>query len=305
MTVFVVNPRAAQGAAGARWASMEARLRRLGLSGEVRFTDGPGHARTLAAQALEEGARRIVAVGGDGTVNEVVNGFFVDGRPIAPEAALGILPAGTGGDLIRTLGIPRDPLKAAELLLSGRERRLDVGLAELVDDAGQRKARHFVNIAEAGLGGAVVDRINRGSKALGGFLTFLGGTLHAFATYRPTTMRITFDDAREVLEGRCWNVVVGNGRYFGGGMRVLPGAHPDDGLLDVMVVGDLPRAALFANVVAIYRGTHLDQPGVTWCRARKVRVECAEAQPIDLDGESARSTDAHFSILPGVLRLCV
>lgn len=305
MTVYVVNPRAAHGRTATRWAVLEARLRRLGLSGEVRFTEGPGHGRVIAARALAEGARRIVAVGGDGTVNEVVGGFFDAGHPVAPEASLGILPVGTGGDLIRTLGIPRDPLMAAERLLSPVERLLDVGLATLTDEKGEKTLRPFVNIAEMGLGGAVVDRINRGSKALGGFLTFLGGTLRAFATHQPVVMRLRFDQAPEILVDRCWNVVVGNGRYFGGGMRILPDAQPDDGLFDVMVVGALPRAALFANVAAIYRGTHLEQPGVTWCRAREVRVTCMAPQPIDMDGEAAGGVEAHFSIMPGVLRLSV
>ncbi|MBO9541227.1 diacylglycerol kinase family lipid kinase [bacterium] len=304
MTVFVVNPRAAHGRTASRWARLEASLLRLGLSGEVRFTEGPGHARHLTAQALSEGARRVVAVGGDGTIHEVMNGFFDDRQPRSPEATLGILPTGTGGDLIRTLGIPRDPLKAAEHLLSGRQSLFDVGRAEFVGADGHRTVRHFVNIAEAGLGGAAVDRINRGSKVLGGFLTFLAGTLHAFATYQPGVMSIAFDDEAP-LEGRAWNVVVGNGRYFGGGMHILPEARMDDGLFDVMVVGDVSRAALFRNVAAIYRGTHLSEPGVAFRRAREVRVRCARPLLLDLDGEAPGTTDAHFSIMPQVLRLSV
>lgn len=304
MTVFVINPRAAHGRTGSRWSLLEARLRRLGLSGETRFTEGPGHARIIASQALREGARQIVAVGGDGTINEVMNGFFDDRRTIAPDAELGIIPAGTGGDLIRTLGIPRDPLAAAERLLNGGSRQLDVGRVALVDAEGHARVRHFLNIAEAGLGGAVVDRINRSSKALGGFLTFLEGTLHAFATYQPATMQVALDD-QPPMEGRAWNVVIGNGRYFGGGMRILPDARPDDGLFDVMVVGDVPRSALFRNVAAIYRGTHLSQPGVTFARAREVRVSGDRPLLLDLDGESPGTTDAHFSIMPGVLRLSV
>ncbi|HEY9854550.1 MAG TPA: diacylglycerol kinase family protein [Stenomitos sp.] len=299
MAVFIVNPRSANGATGARWPALERYLRDRGLAGETCYTTGPGDARRFAAEALRAGARLVVAVGGDGTINEVVNGFFDAGHPADSE--LGILPCGTGGDLIRTLGIARDPYRAAEHLRQGKARRIDVGRARFRAD-GETVERHFLNIAEAGLGGAVVDRVNRTSKAFGGFVSFLVGTLATFATYQPAEITLTVEGGVP-QRLRAWNVVVGNGRYFGGGMRILPGAEPDDGLFDVMVVGDVPRRALFANVVALYRGTHLHQAGVQHFRAREVTVEAARPLLLDLDGEQPGTSPVTFQLLPGVLNV--
>lgn len=300
MAVFVVNPRSANGATGARWPALAAYLRDLGMAGETRYTERPDDARRLTVEALGAGARLVVAVGGDGTINEVVNGCFASGLP-GPGVELGILPCGTGGDLIRTLGISRNPYHAAEQLLKGAPRRLDVGRACFISD-GREVERYFLNIAEAGLGGAVVDRVNRTSKALGGFVSFLAGTLATFATYQPAEVTLTVDGGSPRTL-RAWNVVVGNGRYFGGGMRILPDAQPDDGLFDVMVVGDVPRTALFANVVAIYRGTHLRQAGVEHFRAREVTVESPEPLLLDLDGEQPGTSPVTFSLLPGALNV--
>ena len=301
MAVFIVNPRSANGATGARWPALEAYLRDIGLAGQTRYTRGPDDARRLTIEALASGNRLVVAVGGDGTIHEVVNGFFDPEAPAAHGAELGILPCGTGGDLIRTLGVSRNPYHAAERLLKGTSRRFDVGLARC-QAGGREIERYFINIAEVGLGGAVVQRVNRTSKALGGFVSFLAGTLATFATYRPGEVTITVDaEAPRTL--RAWNVVVGNGRYFGGGMRVLPEAQPDDGWFDVMVVGDVPRSALFANVLAIYRGTHLQAAGVEHFRAREITVEAREPLLLDLDGEQPGSSRVTFRLVPGALSI--
>lgn len=299
MAVFIVNPRSANGATGARWPALEAYLRDVGLEGQTRYTRGPDDARRLTVEALAAGSRLVVAVGGDGTIHEVVNGFFDPQAPADHGAELGILPCGTGGDLIRTLGISRNPYHAAERLLKGAPRRFDVGLARF-QAGGREITRYFVNIAEVGLGGAVVERVNRTSKALGGFVSFLAGTLATFATYRPGELTITVD-AEPPRTLRAWNVVVGNGRYFGGGMRILPEAQPDDGLFDVMVVGDVPRSALFSNVAAIYRGTHLQARGVEHFRAREVTVEAQEPLLLDLDGELPGQSPVTFRLVPGAL----
>lgn len=301
MAVFIVNPRSANGTTGARWPALEAYLRDLGIAGETRYTQAPDDARRLAIEAVEAGARLVVAVGGDGTIHEVVNGLLDPRAPADHGAELGILPCGTGGDLIRTLGVSRNPYHAAEQLLKGTPRQLDVGLACYRVEGGD-VARYFVNIAEAGLGGAVVERVNKTSKALGGFVSFLAGTLATFATYLPGELTISVDDGAP-RSLRAWNLVVGNGCYFGGGMRVLPEALIDDGLFDVMLVGDVPRSALFANVLALYRGTHLKAAGVEHFRARAITVEAREPLLLDLDGELAGAGRVTFRLVPGALRV--
>lgn len=298
--VFVVNPRSANGETGARWPALRAYLQQQGVEGETRFTQAPGEAEHFAREAIAAGDRLVVAVGGDGTINEVVNGFFGPHGALSSEAALGILPSGTGGDLIRTLGVARNPYQAAEQLARAETRRIDLGRAFFLNAEARPCDRYFVNIAEAGLGGAVVARVNRTSKRLGGFASFLFGTLLTFATYEAAEIELEVDEAPP-RRLRAWNVVVGNGGYFGGGMRILPGAQLDDGCFDVMVVGDVARLDLFRNVGALYAGTHLSQPGVEHFRARRIHVRCERPLLLDLDGEQPGTTDATFEVLAQAL----
>lgn len=294
MAICIVNPRSAGGATGRRWGALAAHLAQLGIPVEARFTSGAGDATRLATAALREGADWIVAVGGDGTLNEVVEGLMAADPS---RARLGILPSGTGGDTIRTLGIPSDPFAAAGILALGHERTLDVGVARFAQGE-----RHFLNIAEAGLGGAVVARVNRTTKVFGGFASFLSGTLLTFASYPACRMTLTLED-EPPRTLRAWNLVVANGAYFGGGMKVLPEARMDDGWFDVMLVGDVPRRALFANVARLYRGTHLSQPGVEHFRARELRLESDRPLLLDLDGEQPGTTPVRFSLRPRALRV--
>jgi YegS/Rv2252/BmrU family lipid kinase len=299
--VAVVNPRSANGSTARRWPALEQQLRAAGIACEGRFTQGPGDGTRVAAAALREGVPLILAVGGDGTINEVANGFFAtDGTPIAPTATLGVLPRGTGSDFIKTMGIPRHEDMAIATLAQGHTRRLDVGFATFDGLDGQPGARVFLNVAEVGLGGAVVDRVNKTSKAFGGFLSFLVGTLATFATYRNQRVRVSFDDG-EVRDGVVAGVVVGNCRYFGGGMEILPGAVPDDGRLDALIMGALTRAELYANIWQVYRGTHLRHPKLYHRVAREVHIQAPEPCLVELDGELVGRTPVHVKLIPGAL----
>jgi YegS/Rv2252/BmrU family lipid kinase len=298
MGLFVVNPRAGGGVTALRWPAIAAHLTDLGVAVETRWTETPGEATAIARDAARSGERLVVAVGGDGTIHEVVNGLMAVEAVGRPE--LGILPCGTGGDLIRSLGIPRNPYEAARAFARHQTRAIDAGHVAFQGPDGQAVERHFVNVAEAGVGGAIVERVNRTTKKLGGFATYLLGTLATVATYRPSEMAIALDDepARSV---RAWNVVIGNGGYFGGGMRILPDARVDDGWFDVLVIGDLSRRALALNLASVYPGTHLKQPGVELRRARVVTVSAQPSCLLDLDGEQPGMTEARFTIVPSAL----
>lgn len=291
MATCIVNPRAAGGATLRRWPELERGLVELGFRITTVLTAGPGDATRRAREAAQGGAELVIAVGGDGTLNEVVNGLMQAGGQVP----LAILPAGTGGDTRRTLGIPADPWAAARGLLGAETRSVDVGVARF---GGQE--RYFLNIAEAGLGGAAVARVNRTTKVFGGFMSFLVGTLATFASYEPCQLTLRVDGgAPRTL--RAWNVVVANGAYFGGGMKVLPMARMDDGMLEVMLVGDVPRRALFANIVNLYRGTHLRQAGVEHFRAREVEITAERPLLLDLDGEQPGTSPVSFGVRPGAL----
>ena len=302
---LVVNPRSADGTTGAHWPRFARMLEEAGLHAQAHFTEGPGHATDLVREGLRAGQKHIVIVGGDGSINEAVNGFFApDGTAWNPEAELGILCRGTGCDYIKSLGLPKREDLAIQRLLKGSVRTVDIGRVEFRDAAGEARQRYFCNIAEAGLGGAVVDRVNRSSKRLGGFASFLLSTLSTFVTYRNPRMTIQVDDMPpETLLAS--NLIVGIGGCFGGGMRILPEAELDDGRFDVLVMGDLSRVELFTNIARVYRGSHLTPPKIRHGRARRVTVTSPEPLLLDVDGEQPGLAPATFTIVPGALRVRV
>jgi len=300
----IVNPASANRTTGKVWPSISDRLGRAGLEHDYAVTSGPGEATLLTRRALQDGYKTIIAVGGDGTTNEVVNGFFDGDRFLGEGVRLGLISRGTGRDLVRTLGIPRDEDQAVERLRTGRTRRVDLGRVEFVGHDGTRQVRYFINVGDLGLGGDTVARVNRTTKAFGGFVSFLWGTLATVASYRNKDLVVTVDD-REVARGRMCIVVVANGQYFGGGMRIAPLAVMDDGLFDVVVVGDLGRLELVLNIAKVYRGAHLDHPKVRMWRGCTVGIRGAQPALLDLDGEQPGRTDAIFTLLPGLLDVIV
>ena len=261
------------------------------------FTEAPGHAIELAREAAEQGRELVAALGGDGTVNEVVNGLAASGAA-GPELA--ILPFGTGRDTIRTYGIPKQPKRALELLNGGRTRTIDLGRATFRAASGEG-SRWYINIGSCGLTGAVAERAERTSKRLGGTPSFLYATVATFAAWRNVPFRVQVDDA-EPVELVANNVICANGREFGGGIKVCPQAEPDDGLLDVLIWGDVGKLDLAVNLPRLYRGTHLGHAKVSVLRARRVRVEPSRPLPLELDGELPGMTPATFEVVPAALR---
>ncbi len=300
--VAIVNPRSADGSTGRQWADLSRRLADAGRPIETRVTERAGHAAELTREALRSGASRIYAVGGDGTVNEVVNGFFEGDRALNPEAELGVLCRGTGCDFIKSLSIPKADEGGIERVLAGEARRTDVGRVRYVNYRGEEEQRYFINIAEAGIGGEVVNRVNAASKAAGGFLTFLGASLATILVHRNQPAEIIID-GKYIRNLPVCNVVVANGRFFGGGMKIMPHADMADGKLDVLVMGDFNRADLLANVAKVYSGTHLGHPKVEVFQAETVRVTSVARLPLDLDGEAPGTTPAQFDIVPGAIRV--
>ena len=266
-----------------------------------------GDGARLSREALGQGRRLVVAMGGDGTISEVAAGFFDDQGPICPEAALGVLPHGTGGDFIRTIELPRDLEEAAKRLAAGRYRRVDMGRMTHLDDQGVERTRHFINIASFGIGGLVDRLVNQGSKALGGRLSFGIATVRAAARFRPQRALLRLDGGPE-QEVLLQNVAVANGRYFGGGMKVAPEAELDDGRFDVITLGPMSMREMISFSRRIYRGTHLDLAQVTMASARRVEARPAdpgEAILLDVDGETPGRLPATFEIIPDALNLRV
>jgi YegS/Rv2252/BmrU family lipid kinase len=307
-TVLVVNPSAQNGQLGRRWSELAADLRRELGTFEVAMTKAPGDATRLSREALESGAGAVVAVGGDGTINEVVNGFFDDDRPVAPDALLGMLPFGTGGDFRKAVPLPRDTREAARILARRRSRTIDVGHLELTGADRRPVRRIFINIASFGMSGLVDEYVNKASKRLGGRLSFMLATARAGLSYQNQRVRMVFDgDESAPVDVTVNTVAVANGRYFGGGMFVAPQAELDDGQFDVVALGDMGKLDFLRHGRKIYTGTHLGLDKVSQRRARVVRAEPVGGDRVrlDVDGETPGLLPATFRILPGTVRLVV
>jgi diacylglycerol kinase (ATP) len=301
--LVIVNPAARNGAVGRKWQELASSLTALGIDAETLHTERPGHASELVREGLRAGPRLVVAVGGDGTVNEVVNGFFEHGAPLAADAELAVVPIGTGRDGVRTYGISGKPDRAIALIADGATRTIDLGRATYTAHGGGEESRIFLNIASCGLSGAVAERANRTSKRLGGTPAFLWATIATFAGWKNVPFRITIDgELRELVAN---NTIVANGRYFGGGMHIAPDAKSDDGLLDAIVFGDVGRLDLALNMHRLYRGTILRHPKASHRLAHEVSVSTARPLPIEIDGEQPGTTPVRFEVVPAALRLRV
>lgn len=305
-TAVVVNPRSAGGRTGERWSELrETLLHELGSFDDLQ-TSAPGEGTKLARQALDGGADLVIALGGDGTVNEVMNGFFdADGKNVRPSAAFSVISAGTGGDFVKSLQQPKSLARAAADVKAAKPRAVDVGRLTYTKFSGEKATRHFINIASFGLSGRVVKYVNESSKALGGKLSFALATLRAGMGYQNADVKLTLDDDAP-RQGRIYTVAVANGRFFGGGMMVAPNAALDDGMFDVVMLGDFGMADLVLRGLDIYSGKHLTNPKVEVKRARRVVAEPTNANTevlIDLDGEGPGKLPATFEILEKALLL--
>jgi diacylglycerol kinase (ATP) len=298
-TVFLVNPAAANGSTGRRWPEIAHQAATAGLEGDAFISEARGHLGRLARDAAERGARLLVVVGGDGSINEVVNGLA--GLPEPPPLAL--IPRGTGGDLVRSFGIPDDVHEASRIALEGDTIAIDVGRVAYRAWDGHEDESLFANVASSGMSGAIAQRANDTSKALGAKASYLWATFAVFAGWSAVETRLTVDG--ESRSGPMFDVVVANGRFFGGGMKMCPEADAQDGLLDVVTIGDVTKRDLLLTMPKIYRGTHLPHPRAEALRGRVVTVETDEPVPVQLDGEQPGTTPARFDVLPGALRLRV
>ncbi len=305
-SVFVVvNPASAGGRTGRRWPELAAHLRRQVGELEVGFTEHSGQATELVRAALRRGVAQVVSVGGDGTLNEVVNGFFDGDGAIPTQATLSIVPTGTGGDTRRSLGLPADALEAITHV-GQHPQPTDVGRMTCVGANGAPVSRYFINIASFGIGGLVDKLVNEGSKALGGKASFLWSTLRAGARYRNQAVRLRLDGG-EPMTRTVLNGVVANARYFGGGMHIAPMARMGDGQFEVVIVGDMGFLQLSRSLPRLYKGEHLSLRDVEHVAATHIHAEPVDADEvvlIDLDGEQPGHLPATFELLPGALRLC-
>jgi len=295
----ILNPASARGKTHQQWPQLDQALQ--AKLGHVDYleTNAPRHATQLTRQALTQGADWIFAVGGDGTLNEVVNGFFSpEGDLINPQARLSVLMSGTGSDFVRTLNHPSKALDALPHILQAEPRQIDLGYAYLGDDLGQR--HYFINIASFGLGGAVIHRLQNTQyyQKINGKAAFLLSTLESLARFKSKPVRLCIDDAF-TLTTRIQQVVIANGQFQGGGMKIAPQARLDDGYFDILILEDQPLLPTLHAFSKVYQGTHLSSGLLRHFRARKLEVKplSQDVPQLEVDGETPGRLPARFEIL--------
>jgi diacylglycerol kinase (ATP) len=301
-TVFLVNPHAGNGSTGKEWPRISKMAGDLLGPFETCLTEGPGDATRMTREQLLQGADRIVCVGGDGTLNEVVNGFFGESGPIRKDAVLGFLPNGTGCDFCRTMPIPSGNGPSLQTIREGYVRTIDLGHIRYRNHQGDTCSRYFHNIASFGLGGEVVDRVNRTSKACGPFLTFIWGTLVSLFLYGKKRVRIRVDEGEEQTVD-VLNIAIANGRYHGGGMLVAPDAVTDDGLFHVTVIGAMSLPLVFWHLPKLYIGGIERIRRVSMLTGRRVIASSEQRVLLDIDGEQPGTLPAELSIVPGAIKM--
>jgi YegS/Rv2252/BmrU family lipid kinase len=295
----VVNPASGAGKAGRQWAQIESWLPSAGIPYETALTTRANEATEITQRAVKQSRPVVVAVGGDGTLNEVVNGFFHHGAPIPTSSKLAMVPLGTGGDFRRTMRIPSDPKAAIGVLRTGLTRRLDVGCVTYHTPDGSTAVRHFINIADAGLGGEVVQVVGNGTKRFGSLAYTLGGA-RALLGYRNRPMNVDIDGVTHQLP-KAQQVVIANCQFFGGGMQMAPTASPTDGVFDVILIKNAGKIETMRGMNDFRAGKHLDQtnPKIELMYGKRISVSSPNRVRIDVDGEAVGYLPALFEIQPG------
>lgn len=302
-TKFVVNPASASGRTGKRWHLIEEQLGDWGIDNfSVEYTENHLHATEITKRAIKEGYTLITAVGGDGTINEVLNGFVEEDGSLSSSAALAFISTGTGGDFNRMFCAQEVEHRLKSILQAQREIKCDIVKAEFVSWQNDSSTRYYINIADLGLGGETCVRINRGSKYLGGFLSFLGAVLATLVKHQGFQVSIDID-RQQVFRGKLTELALANGRYFGGGMMIAPHARIDDGLLDMVIIHDMKKLELLKCLPQLYSGKHQNHPKVKMYQGKRIDIQCTRKVWMEMDGETPGTSILNIELIPAAIRL--
>ena len=310
LPLVIVNPKSASGSTREKWSLTASDLRAHFGPFSVAFTKFQGEGSVIAERAAKSGRKFIIACGGDGTINEVANGIIDSGK----DAELGVLPSGTGGDFRRTLGLPLNNREAAAALRDGITKTIDAGRVTFQSNDGEAVSRYFLNISSVGLAAGVIKRV-KGSKVFDwlpiegvrGKANFAVSALQEIVDIEPVAVRVRIDDGNEhTVQTIC--LCIANSCFFGGGMMIAPHAKLNDGLLDIVNVGDMTTAKIILNAYSLYRGTHLHLDEVKSTRVRKIEVSAADSSQeilLETDGEMPGKLPAVYEIVPNAIRVRV
>ncbi|MDO8518895.1 MAG: diacylglycerol kinase family lipid kinase [Deltaproteobacteria bacterium] len=297
-TAFIVNSAAGSGRINREWPALAALIRKKFPQSHFEFTRCPRDATGLTQRLIREGYELIVAVGGDGTINECVNGFFENEALISRQTALGVLPYGRGSDLARFLGIPKKAEAALEYLVGSNFIPLDVGKGTFASAEGKKQSRYFINIANVGLVSHVVDSSHSTPKFLGSSISYLYGALWGALKYKACP--VSYQSKTVPL----LNMIIANGVYFGSGMKAAPQAKMNDGLFDIIVAPKMGVFTFLRHLHRLYSGNHLKIPEIDFFREKTLSIASVNGDkiPVEMDGDTVGFLPATFEILPGALK---
>lgn len=300
---IIINPTAGRGhAARIQSQLISAVKRKFGSDYSLSITRRPGDGITAAREAIETGTGFIIAIGGDGTVHEVINGVLGSRKPVKHDFALGIVNCGTGSGLAQTLGLPSSPEKQLDVICHQSSSAIDVGHITFCDGTKAAKGRFFISECQIGIGGTVVANVKAMHKYFGGTLAFGSVAFMKALSFKAPEIAIQIDDGKEKRD-RLIGMVIGNGIYCGGGMKLTPYAEPNDGQLDVLLIHDMPVLTRVWNFPKIYSGSHVDSQHFTICRGKHICVSSEEPVLIEADGELLGSVPCEIEVIPNALQI--
>ncbi len=299
----IVNPRAGGGKGEADWPHIKSLLEKNGIDFHVRFTEHSCHATELAISSICKGYRNILVIGGDGTLNEAVNGIFLQDREAPATMRIGVISVGTGNDWQKMYSIPASYKGKVDTIKTGRIFMQDVGKVEF-SESGMSQSRYFVNAAGLGFDAAVTLSTNElkenGRK---GTLLYMLCLLKTLLKYKSSFINFSIDNLK--YEEDILSITLGIGRYNGGGMMQVPNAIPDDGLFDITVIKNISRGSVLRNISRLYNGTILGHPRIHGYQGKEISVTSIPPVTVEVDGESLGTSPFHFSIIPKSLRVVV
>jgi YegS/Rv2252/BmrU family lipid kinase len=294
--MVVVNPNAGSGKGKRDWGIISALLAKYGISYKYVFTERSKHAIVLAHDCILKGCRNIIVVGGDGTLNEVVNGVFSQDICQPQEVVLAMIAVGTGNDWGKMFNIPHSYEESIKIIRNRKVRAQDVGIVEYIN-GNQPEKRHFLNIAGMGFDALVVQRTNRQKEAgKTGKAIYLVNLLRSLIIYKPTHIELTIDEQN--ISRDIFTISVGIGRYSGGGMLQTPRAIPDDGLFDITLIKKIGKGDIILSLKKLYDGSILTHHKIEGYKAGKIRIRTNPQLYVEADGETLGHSPSYFYILP-------
>lgn len=301
----IINPVSANGKTGTIAGNVvDTLMRHFGSSLTVRMTSRRNEAADIAREAARNGNEAVIAVGGDGTINEIVNGLLSSRNHGSFQCALGIISSGTGRGLAQSLGLPPTVDEQARVILSGNTGVIEVGKVRWTENDSGQRLRYFVNECQAGIGGHVVKSIEDSGRKRNGFMGFGLTTLKLALTLKNFDIRVSIDgDGRYDMP--MFGVVVANGTHTGGGMNLTPNAKFDDGKLDVLMICTRSVISRLANLPKIYSANHLKSSRFIYLKAQSVRIDSSEPVLLEADGEMLGTLPAEISVVPNALRVYI